>query len=332
LYLPSVGFAMAVAALAYRLRRERLAAAVLTAVIALFACRTFVRNFDWKDDLTLSAADVQVVPNSFKMHGILANSLFKEDARHNIGEVIEEAEIAWDVIRDLPPELIFRQPPSNLGAFYRTKGDLVGGAGTEEGRSWYLKSLAVLLKGREADRAAEKVYDEATRARGKPLTGRIGFPALYLNLGLTYAKLGRNVEALEAFRQGRSVDPFTLDFYDAAAAVYLAGGNPEGAAVMLVEKTQLGPASAATMSTLRELYGKIPGGSCALVVEGGVPKLNVTCPRVHDNLCLAWADLAQAFLEARKTGQVHTLENTATESYGCPAAPFQAVLPDGPVF
>ena len=34
--------------------------------------------------------------------------------------------------------------------------------------------------------------------------------------------LGRNIEALEAYRHGRSVDPFSMDFYDATAAVYLA--------------------------------------------------------------------------------------------------------------
>jgi tetratricopeptide (TPR) repeat protein len=332
LYLPAVGFAMAVVALACRWRRKRLAAAVLAAVIALFACRTFARNFDWKDDLTLSAADVRVVPSSFKMHGILANALFKEDPRHNIGTVIEEGERAWDILRSLPLELIFRQPPSNLGAYYRTKGDLVGGPATADARSWYEKSLEVLLKGREADRVAEKLYDEAMRAHGKPLTGRLGFPILYLNLGLTYARLGHNVEALEADRQGRGLDPYTMDFYDAIAAVYLAGRNPEGAAVTLDEKTQVGGNSPATMSVLRDLYGKIPGGSCAIVAEGGVSELNMACPRLRGDLCLAWADLTQAFLEARKTSQARLIKRNATETFGCPAAPFQAVLPDGPVF
>ena len=332
LYLPSVGFAIAVVALVYRLGRERLAAALLAVVVALFAGRTFVRNFDWKDDLTLSAADVRVVPDSFKMHGILANALFKQAPRQNIGTVIEEAEIAWDVVRVLPPELIFRQPPSNLGAYYRAKGDWVGGAGTAEGISWYQKSLAVLLKGREADRAAEKVFDQAMRAHGKPLTGRLGFPTLYLNLGLTYARLGRNVEALEAYRHGRGVDPSELDFYDAIAAVYLAGGNPEGAAVTLVEKTQVSGNSPATISALLEVYGKIPGGACAIALEGGASKLNLACPKLRDDICLAWADLTQAFLEARKAGEARTVKMTAVERIGCPAAPFQTVLPDGPVF
>ena len=86
------------------------------------------------------------------------------------------------------------------------------------------------------------------------------------------------------------------------------------------------------MSALRDVYGKIPGGSGAIVVEGGASKLNMACPRLRDDLCLACADLAQAFLGARKTGEAHSIKKSALERYGCPAAPFQTVLPDGPVF
>jgi tetratricopeptide (TPR) repeat protein len=332
LYLPSVGLAIAVVALAYRLRRERLTAVVLTAVVAVLACRTFARNYDWKDDLTLSAADIRVVPYSFKLHGIRANTLFNQDPRHNIGTIIEEAESAWDVLRSLPPALIFPQTPSNLGAYYLAKGDLVGGAGTAPGRFWYEKSLAVLLKAREAQRAVGKAYDDAMRAHGKALTTRLGYPALYWNLGLAYARLGLNVEALGAYREGRILEPFSMDSYDAIAGVYVAGGNPEGAAVTLIEKTQVGGNNPATMSALRELYRKIPGGSAAIVVEGGASKLNMACPRLRDDLCLAWADLTQVLLEARRTSQARTTKQNAVERYGCPAAPFHAVLPEGPVF
>jgi tetratricopeptide (TPR) repeat protein len=185
---------------------------------------------------------------------------------------------------------------------------------------------------RDADRAAEKVFDAAMRAHGKPLMGRLGFPMLYLNLGLTYARLGRNEAALEAYRQGRSVDPASLDFYDAMAAVYRAGGNLEGAAVMLVEKTQMDGNRPLTISALRDVYAKVPGGAYAIVVEGGASKLNMACPRLRADLCLAWADLTQAFLEARKPGDARSLKRNAIERYGCPAAPFQAALPDGPVF
>jgi hypothetical protein len=135
LYLPSVGFAIAVVGLAYRWGRERLTAALLAAVTGLFACRTFTRNYDWKDNLTLSTADVRVAPYSFSLRRMLAGALFNQDQRGNIDAAIGQAETAWNILRALPPERNFSRPPSDLGRYYRTKGDQMGNAGTAEGRS-----------------------------------------------------------------------------------------------------------------------------------------------------------------------------------------------------
>jgi tetratricopeptide (TPR) repeat protein len=332
LYLPSVGFAIAVAALAHRLGRERLTAAVLTAVIALFTFRTFARNFAWKDELALTANDVRVAPQSFKLHESLAEALFKQDPVRNIDRAIRESETAWGIVRSLPPELISPLTPSNLGVYYGAKGRLMGGMLTAQGRALYRKSLAVLLRAREADRAGEKKYDEDLLAHGKPLTFRIGFQPAYWNLGLTYAELGLNAEALEAYRHARSLNPATTPFYDAISDRYLASGNLEQAAIALVEKTLVRPNDPGTMSALQDLYRKIPGGSCAIDYSRGLPALDVTCPRVRNDLCEASADLAQAFLEARNTDRAREIRQTAMERYACPAAPFRSVLPDGPAF
>jgi hypothetical protein len=87
----------------------------------------------------------------------------------------------------------------------------------------------------------------------------------------------------------------------------------------------------ATMYALRQLYSRIPGGSCAITAEGGAPRLNLGCPRVRNDLCLALADLAQAFLEARNAGRAKDIQQSAIERYGCPAAPSQATVPAGPI-
>jgi tetratricopeptide (TPR) repeat protein len=332
LYLPSAGFAIAVVALAYRLGRPRLTTAVLAAVIALFAFRTFARNYDWKDDLTLTSTDVQTAPQSFKLHLNLADALFKRDAVRNIDRAIQESETAWGIVRSLPPGLIPPLTPSNLGAYYGAKGDFMGGMLTAQGRALYQKSLAVLLRAREADSAIGKIYDEALRAHGKPLTARLRFQPLYWNLGRTYARLGHNVEALEAYRHARSLNPAERLSYDAISDTYLASGNLESAAIALVEKTLVIPNDPDTIYALRDLYRKIPGGSCAIDYPRGRPALDVTCPRVRNDLCQAWADLAQAFLEARNTDWPRKIKQTAIQRYGCPAAPSQAPISNEPVF
>jgi tetratricopeptide (TPR) repeat protein len=317
LYLPSIGFAIAVATLAYRLGRERLRAAILIGVIALFAIRTSARNLAWKDDLTLTATDVQVAPRSYKLHANLADALIRQDLQGGIDRAIQEAETAWDLVRWLPPERIPRVAANNLGVCFGAKGDQMGGATTEQGRAWYGKSLAVLLRGREADLASEKRYDETTLARGKPLQVRYGLPGLYLSLGLTYSRLGLNREALEAYRYGRNIDPTLLPFYDGMAKVYADGGDPAGVAVTVLEKALLDNGQPATMSALRGAYARLPNGACAVAEENGVWRMGLACPGVRQDLCTASADLTQAFVEARDAADARRFQRNALERYGC---------------
>jgi tetratricopeptide (TPR) repeat protein len=322
LYLPSAGFAITVVALAYRLGREPLTAVALTAVILLFTARTFARNFAWKDDLTLAATDVRVAPQSFKLHLNLAAALFKQDPVRNIDRAIQESETAWDIVRSLPPERIPTAVPTAQGVYYGAKGDLMGGMLTAQGRALYQKAVAVLLRAREADSAAGKEHDEALRAHGKPLTTRLGDPQVFWNLGMVYARLGRSAEALEAYRYGRDLNPDSAAFYRGISIVYSASGDQDRAAVALVEETLVSRNEPAAITALRELYQKIPGGSCAIDYTGSQPALDATCPRARNDLCQASAELVPVFLEARETDRAREIKRTAIQRYACPTGAF----------
>jgi hypothetical protein len=86
LYLPAIavaaGLVWAVYAAARRWRLQKAAPMVLGAALVLLGVRTFARNRDWQDDLTLSAAAVRVSPASFKAHEMHANALLESDASH----------------------------------------------------------------------------------------------------------------------------------------------------------------------------------------------------------------------------------------------------------
>ena len=222
------------------------------------------------------------------------------------------------MIRSLPLELIFPATPNNLGGFYTAKGDLMGGMLTEQGRAWYRKSLAVLLHVREIDRARETKYWDLLAAHGKPLA-RSGYQKLYGNLGLTYTRLERSNEALEAYRYGRALNPAWAEYYDVVPPIYLAMGNSEGARIALVERTLVLPNTPDTIGALRALYGRVPGGSCAIDHLGDAPALNAACPPVKNDLCLASEDLTQAFLEARQPDRASEIKSTAIQRYDCPA-------------
>jgi tetratricopeptide (TPR) repeat protein len=313
LYLPSVAFAIALVALLSRLKGGRHTVTVVTVLAVLYAGRTFARNFAWNSDLTLATADVQTTPESFRLHDMLAKALFEQDALRNIDRSIQEEEKSWAILAPLPPARSSEFPPTFLGVYYAAKADL----DPANSRAWYEKSLAVLEKAREISQAAAKAYDDLQRARGAPPTERSGFQQLYFNLANACLNLGRYQEAIDALRYGRGLNPAALEAFDGMEVAYAAAGNLRMAAVSLEEKAQVDGFQPATLGAIREAYRKIPDGSCAFVQQGTAWQLNLNCPVVKSDLCLAWSDLAQAYADARQPAQSRALRDAAVSRYGC---------------
>jgi len=293
LYLPSVGFAIAAAALLYRSKARVPAQAMGFVLVVLLACRTFARNRDWQDNLTLARADVASAPRSARLHEMLAGALFAEGPAHNLDAAIASGEAAWEILRVLPPGEIYQQTPARLGAYYRMKGDAVGPP--ESGR-WYEQSREVLERARESSQAIERTYDRAQLAHRKPLATRLAYQPVYADLGLTDMRLGRYSEAIEAIRYGREVDPRTPQLYDLLAAAYAAQGNPHWAATTLLEKILLLGATPEAVGRLSQLYG---AGSCAVERGDGWIRLDEACPQIQPDLCSALGDLADLLRAAR---------------------------------
>jgi tetratricopeptide (TPR) repeat protein len=313
LYLPSVAFAVALVALVSRAVPRKAATVLLAAAVVLCACRTFARNFAWHDNVALASTDVETVPASFKLHDMLAKSLYDQDPRGNLDRAIAEEERAWAILQPLPPPLSTELTPSYLGIYYRLKGDASGGPGSAQGRAWYEKSAAVLRRAREISRAAESAFDETQRTAGKPLSARGASPDLYLNLAAALLGLDRYAEALDAARYGLGLDPRRTEATEEMALAWLGMGRPREAAAAVLEKGLLEGFEGATLNTLAELYGKVPEGSCA-VREG---RLNPQCPVVARDLCRASAELAAAHREARLYAEAGWLAQNAASQYGC---------------
>ena len=319
LYLPSVAFAIAVSMLVYRSWSPRLAPALLAALLVFYTGRTMARNLDWKDNLTLAAADVESAPRSFRMHIMLANSLFQQDASRNIDRVIREAETGWAILSALPPAQSMEVPPANLGMYYAWKAKLLGTKLGPRTRPWYDRSLAVLLRAREISEATEKAFDQAQLAAGRPLPARGAYQRLYFSLANDYLQLERFPEAAEALRYARDIDPRVLETYRYLGLVYTAAGQPERAAIAQLQQGLLDGFQPGTLAEVRAAYAGLPDGACATQDRAGVLSLNLDCPRLHTGLCRASADLAQSFIEARLPARAQELRETAVERYGCPA-------------
>ena len=78
LYLPAIAFAACLVEAVYAIPwpNPKAAPMALCLIAALFAIRTWVRNQDWQDDLTLARATASASPESYKGHALLATALY----------------------------------------------------------------------------------------------------------------------------------------------------------------------------------------------------------------------------------------------------------------
>jgi tetratricopeptide (TPR) repeat protein len=233
LYLPSVAFAIAVAALAWRYLPGRSSMAALAALLLLYTGRTWARNSDWQNNLTLALADTQTAPRSVRLRDMLAKSLYEQDPQHNIDRAIAEEEKAWDLVQRLPLDRSSDLAPANLGVYYAIKADSLPPA---EARPWFEKSIAVLLRARAISREAEREFDAAQLAHRKPLARRQAFSLIYLYLGNDYLSLGRYSEALPELLYARVLNPGFTAGYNVIAAAYQGLGDMRDAALTMAQK------------------------------------------------------------------------------------------------
>lgn len=129
LYLPSFGWCLASGALfvAVPARRHRHAMAVIVLVIIAYAGRTWVRNRDWHDNVTLFAATVETSPHSAKAHHNLA--VFTYDRQNDVDAAIAHFREALAIFpRD-------DRAAFGLGKMYEAKGM------EDAALSWYARAL-----------------------------------------------------------------------------------------------------------------------------------------------------------------------------------------------
>ena len=334
LYLPAAGFAFCIVLVIYnvgrRLGRPAAAPVVLGLIMVALCIRTWKRNLDWRDDITLWTSAVQTVPESFKAHNSLALSLYQSDPTHsNINRVIEEAEKSVAILDTLPDALNAEAVYAAAGAFYMTKGSLLGQPGLG-GKSAdppgslqaYERAQELLKRGVSIHKAFDQAFRETERARGKsdseiPLSGP---PSLYADLAANSMWLGDQKTAFDAAAYGRLLDPQNRTNYQILGNILVAEGRKNDAAVMLVEG-MITTGDPEFLKTLRGLYGSgLDPKGCAIVQEVGGEVLNTSCEPVHNEICGALDDLVLVYRRELRFNLVDYSKKRAKE-LGCPAGP-----------
>ena len=323
LYLPSVGLVVClVMAIDYATQRTwqpqkaRLLPAILSVVMIAFAIRTWVRNRDWRDDLTMAQASARSSPYSFKTHRLLAAMLFESDpANSNIDAVIGEVEKAVAVLDPLPDSRSNADTYRLAGGYQLLRGDLLDERNTQ-------KNLAV-----SADAAGS--YDRAVQLLLRSIAiGRAAHPPrpdpeAAQMLSAAYLKLGKIAEAGQAAREALHLHPRNADAYRQIAYIFLEQNKPDDAAAALIEGSLIVPDPGLTKDLI-ELYRKgLDPQGCAMV-HG---QINPGCAIVRKHFCAAAKDVIEAQLESGHPDLARQQKQSFLKDYGCASETIDKLSP-----
>ncbi len=319
LYLPSIGFAgcLVVAAYAVCRRLPRVALVALALVCVAFAARTYTRNLDWFDDRSLWTSAVKVCPDSYKTHSGLATVLTGAKGA-DLDGAVSQADRSLAILDPLPDQRNIAAVYATAGSCYRVKGDALP---APQSHYWYRKSLDALLRGERIDVVSGQEIRRQNAAQGK-IIARSGWIPLYLELGRTYLRLSEPRQALEALAFGRTLRP-DPDFFEEMSAAYRAMGDPQQAAITLMEGLVVDPSHTQFASELVNLYQQTEPRSCAVRYAGGSVSLNLDCPLVHSQLCTASRNVALLYRQKGQEPLAASTARSAIQDLGCPVELFR---------
>jgi tetratricopeptide (TPR) repeat protein len=332
LYLPLVGFAVAVVLAADAASKQPGTRFVIYAMLALlvvaYGVRSHHRNADWTDNLTLFTRAAAVCPASFRVHQGLAPALYRANSRQHVDAAIAEAERAQAILeRSAPastpvPGFVLE----DLGAYYlakasflSTEGGRRGEAATREEVVWNRRAVAALERAAVWERAANDEHRKAERERGKRAEDILDFGnvRLHLNLATAYTKLGESGPALQALLRARQLDPTNADVYMKLSSSYELAGDVEQAILDALQAQIVDRSRQDVWPRLFALYQKTDPGSCAFALVGSQYQFNDACPIVHDHICRAYGQLADIFVSSHQLDTAHQLRGDARRNYGC---------------
>jgi hypothetical protein len=112
---------------------------------------------------------------------------------------------------------------------------------------------------------------------------------------------------------------------------YVAIGDNRQAAIALIAGLLVNPNNTGLPALLDKVYLQIDPKGCGVVNAEGKPRLDMTCPLVREHVFLAYHSLALLSVEIKRDRTADQLKTTAVRDLGCPAGPFQKILPDSPL-
>jgi tetratricopeptide (TPR) repeat protein len=322
LYLPSVGFALAVVwaldALWRRVPEHRpalryIAGAALGILLMGCAWRTYDRNGDYADPQRFWLSSAAAAPGSYKTNMAAATSASLATPE-GVARAIRYADRALAIVDGLPDSRNSPGAYQDAGILYRQMGDRSDGALALD---WYRKSLTALLRAERIALLGDAHYRAENAWRGNP--GLTSLPSeLYLELGRTYLRLSDKPRALAAFERGRTLESAPA-LLGELASLYRASGDLQKAALALMESLAANSNQPEIPGMLVDLYGQIDPQGCAITRQAGAPSPNPDCPLVHSDICAATRNLIANYLRRGQQFEADSVRSLAEQGLGCTA-------------
>lgn len=238
-FMPSVGFAMAIAALAYHLTFKKKITrfkqlypvlGVLLLVAVLFSIKTIIRNPAWTSNFTLFTTDINTSPNSAKLRNAVGGELVTQ----SVNELNEQ--VKQSMLTEAAGHL---QEAINIHPTYKNAYLLLGNCYN------YLKQ-----------------FDQSIANYRKALELDPGYEEAYNNLSITLQQAGRYygeeqgdlARAIQYLEQAYQMNPNDYETVRLLGVAYGIGGDVQRAIEYFTKGVELEPNNAGAWYDLGSAY------------------------------------------------------------------------------
>ena len=261
-------------------------------IILAFSARTYSRNNDWKDNITLLSHDVKISPESARIRYAYGSALLVEKAlkekdnnQKNIylDQAIEQLTKGVSIIPN------YNDAWYNLGIAYKEKNDFKNAVyALEQARSYkafdtdeklsnagiaygnngqYDKAIADLKASLKLNPASpdnynnlalylgeNKMYDESFANFKKAISMKPDFDKAYYNRGNIYAQKNDFRYAIDNYKKALSINPSYADAYNNLGNCYAVMGVKDSCLYWFNESVKLDPSNGKAWVNLSITY------------------------------------------------------------------------------